>query len=210
MLPDLFKDEKRRDMLRREVRAAREVVSPNVCRIFDLIEIDGRELVSMEYVDGGTLLGVLQERGPSTSRRPRTSPRSSWRAGSDPPGGSGPPRHQARKHHAHPGGPSGGDGLRARPPGHRGRRLGVGHTRLHGAGAGGGTDAGCARPTSTPQVSSSPRWSARRHQELRVAGRACGRACAPSPQSCPTARGRRCSRRRWPRTATSASTRPTP
>jgi serine/threonine-protein kinase len=64
MLPDLFKDERRRDMLRREVRAAREVVSPNVCRIFDLIEVDGRELVSMEYVDGGTLLGVLQDRGP--------------------------------------------------------------------------------------------------------------------------------------------------
>jgi len=64
MLPDLFKDEKRRDMLRREVRAAREVVSPNVCRIFDLIEADGSELVSMEYVDGGTLLEVLQGRGP--------------------------------------------------------------------------------------------------------------------------------------------------
>jgi WD40 repeat protein len=61
---DLFKDEGRREFLRREVRAAREVVSPNVCRIFDLIEADGRELVSMEYVDGGTLLGALQERGP--------------------------------------------------------------------------------------------------------------------------------------------------
>jgi len=64
LLPDLFRDERRRDMLRREVRAAREVVSQNVCRIFDLIEADGRELVSMEYVDGGTLLEVLQERGP--------------------------------------------------------------------------------------------------------------------------------------------------
>jgi len=64
MLPDLFKNEKRRDLLRREVRAAREVVSPNVCRIFDLIEVGGSELVSMEYVDGGTLLNVLHERGP--------------------------------------------------------------------------------------------------------------------------------------------------
>ena len=61
---DLFKDERRLEMLRQEVRAAREVVSPNVCRIFDLIEADGSELVSMEYVDGGTLLEVLQERGP--------------------------------------------------------------------------------------------------------------------------------------------------
>jgi len=61
---DLFQNERRLELLRQEVRAAREVVSPNVCRIFDLIEIDGRELVSMEYVDGATLLGVLQERGP--------------------------------------------------------------------------------------------------------------------------------------------------
>ena len=61
---DLFQSERRLELLRQEVRAAREVVSPNVCRIFDLIEIDGRELVSMEYVDGATLLGVLQERGP--------------------------------------------------------------------------------------------------------------------------------------------------
>ena len=61
---DLFKSERRLGLLRQEVRAAREVVSPNVCRIFDLHEFDGRELVSMEYVDGATLLGVLQERGP--------------------------------------------------------------------------------------------------------------------------------------------------
>ena len=61
---DFFKSERRLELLRQEVRAAREVVSPNVCRIFDLIEIEGRELVSMEYVDGATLLGVLQERGP--------------------------------------------------------------------------------------------------------------------------------------------------
>ncbi len=61
---EFFKSERRLELLRQEVRAAREVVSPNVCRIFDLIEVEGRELVSMEYVDGATLLGVLQERGP--------------------------------------------------------------------------------------------------------------------------------------------------
>jgi WD40 repeat protein len=61
---DLFQSEGRLELLRQEVRAAREVMSPNVCRIFDLHELDGRELVSMEYVDGATLLGVLQERGP--------------------------------------------------------------------------------------------------------------------------------------------------
>ena len=62
--PEFFKSERRLEMLRDEVRAAREVMSPNVCRVFDLIEIEGRELVSMEHVDGATLLGVLQERGP--------------------------------------------------------------------------------------------------------------------------------------------------
>ncbi len=62
--PEFFKSERRLELLRQEVRAAREVMSPNVCRIFDLVEVEGRELVSMEYVDGATLLGVLQERGP--------------------------------------------------------------------------------------------------------------------------------------------------
>ncbi len=61
---DLVRDEKRLEMLRQEVRAAREVVSPNVCRIFDLVEVEGSELVSMEYIDGATLLQVLQEQGP--------------------------------------------------------------------------------------------------------------------------------------------------
>ena len=40
------------ERLRGEVRAAREVMSPNVCRIFDLVEEEGQEFVSMEYVDG--------------------------------------------------------------------------------------------------------------------------------------------------------------
>jgi WD40 repeat protein len=62
--PEFFTDLSRRELLRQEVRAAREVVSPNVCRIFDLIEIAGQELVSMEHVDGTTLLDVLQDRGP--------------------------------------------------------------------------------------------------------------------------------------------------
>jgi WD40 repeat protein len=60
----LIEDPSRLEMLRQEVRAARQVVSPNVCRIFDLVEVEGREMVSMEYVDGITLLEVLQDRGP--------------------------------------------------------------------------------------------------------------------------------------------------
>jgi DNA-binding winged helix-turn-helix (wHTH) protein/WD40 repeat protein len=57
-------DKKRVELLRREVRSAREVHSPNVCRIYDLIEIDGTELVSMEYVEGRTLRRLLEDRSP--------------------------------------------------------------------------------------------------------------------------------------------------
>jgi serine/threonine protein kinase/WD40 repeat protein len=59
-----FKDDRALELLRREVRSAREVNSPNVCRIFDLVEVDGLELVSMEYIDGETLFEVLRSRGP--------------------------------------------------------------------------------------------------------------------------------------------------
>lgn len=52
------------ERLRREVLAAREVVSPNVCRIFDLIDADGHELVSMEYVEGKTLREHIDTDGP--------------------------------------------------------------------------------------------------------------------------------------------------
>ncbi len=66
---ELFTDARAFELVRREVRAAREVVSPNVCRIFDLVEVDGHELVSMEYIDGSTLLELLRERGPLELRR---------------------------------------------------------------------------------------------------------------------------------------------
>ena len=61
---ELLDDERALETLRQEVRAAREVVSPNVCRVFDLVELDGQELVSMEYIDGITLLDILRLRAP--------------------------------------------------------------------------------------------------------------------------------------------------
>ena len=61
---ELLADTRALDTLRQEVRSAREVVSPHVCRVFDLVEIEGRELVSMEYIDGITLWDILKARGP--------------------------------------------------------------------------------------------------------------------------------------------------
>jgi WD40 repeat protein len=52
------------ERLRAEVRSARAVASPHVCRVYDLVEADGAEYVSMEYVDGATLRHVLATRSP--------------------------------------------------------------------------------------------------------------------------------------------------
>jgi len=60
----LLEDTRALETLHQEVRVAREVVSPNVCRVFDLVELDGQELVSMEYIDGITLLDILKMRAP--------------------------------------------------------------------------------------------------------------------------------------------------
>ncbi len=49
------------DRFRNEVRIARQVSHPNVCRVYDLGEIDGQLFLSMEYVDGEDL-GVLLRR----------------------------------------------------------------------------------------------------------------------------------------------------
>ncbi len=61
---DLLQHRPALETLRQEVRTAREVVSPNVCRVFDLVELEGHELVSMEYIDGETLQQLLAQRSP--------------------------------------------------------------------------------------------------------------------------------------------------
>jgi predicted Ser/Thr protein kinase len=49
--------------LRSEVRLARQVSHPNVCRVYDLGEVDGESFVAMEYVDGEDLASVLRRLG---------------------------------------------------------------------------------------------------------------------------------------------------
>jgi len=49
------------ERFRNEVKIARQVSHPNVCRVYDLGEIDGQLFLSMEYVDGEDL-GVLLRR----------------------------------------------------------------------------------------------------------------------------------------------------
>jgi len=52
--------------LRREVRIARQIAHPNVCRTYDIAEADGQVFVVMEYVDGEDLASVLRRLGRPT------------------------------------------------------------------------------------------------------------------------------------------------
>jgi serine/threonine protein kinase len=47
-----------------EVRLARGIAHPNVCRVYDIGESDGWHYLSMEYVDGETLASLLDRVGP--------------------------------------------------------------------------------------------------------------------------------------------------
>ena len=47
----------------REVRIARQVSHPNVCRVFDIGEADGLPFLTMEYVDGEDLATLLRRIG---------------------------------------------------------------------------------------------------------------------------------------------------
>ena len=48
---------------RTEVSVARQVSHPNVCRVYDIGEVDGHVFLSMEYVDGEDLASLLRRIG---------------------------------------------------------------------------------------------------------------------------------------------------
>ncbi len=51
------------DRFRSEVRTARRIAHPNVCRMFDIGQADGHIFLSMEYIDGEDLAHVLRRMG---------------------------------------------------------------------------------------------------------------------------------------------------
>ncbi len=51
------------ERFRAEVRNARGVSHPNVCRVYDIGEVDGQQFISMEYVDGEDLASLLKRIG---------------------------------------------------------------------------------------------------------------------------------------------------
>ena len=63
-LPEsLARDADARERFFAEVRIGRQVSHPNVCRLYDVIEVDGHLCLSMEYVDGEDLAALLKRIG---------------------------------------------------------------------------------------------------------------------------------------------------
>src|SRR5579859_4818793 len=63
-LPDeAANDEGLLERFRGEVRIARRVSHPNVCRVYDVGEVDGQTFFTMEYVDGEDLASLLRRIG---------------------------------------------------------------------------------------------------------------------------------------------------
>jgi tRNA A-37 threonylcarbamoyl transferase component Bud32 len=60
---DVDRDPARLTQLHTEVRMARQVSHPNVCRVYDIDEVDGHTFLSMEYVDGEDLASLLRRVG---------------------------------------------------------------------------------------------------------------------------------------------------
>lgn len=46
-----------------EVRLSRQIAHPNICRVYDIAEVDGQHFLSMEYIDGEDLKGLLRRIG---------------------------------------------------------------------------------------------------------------------------------------------------
>ncbi len=61
--PELEKDEECLALLFHEVKIARQITHPNVCRVFDLGEAEGVHFLSMEYIDGEDLKSLLRRIG---------------------------------------------------------------------------------------------------------------------------------------------------
>ena len=63
-LPESMTDEFTLERFRNEVRIARRISHPNVCRVYDIGETDNQVFLSMEYVDGEDLSSLLRRIGP--------------------------------------------------------------------------------------------------------------------------------------------------
>ena len=60
---ELLRSRQAVDRLRDEVRLARQISHPNVCRVYDMGEADGQLFLTMEFIDGENLSSLLRRIG---------------------------------------------------------------------------------------------------------------------------------------------------
>ncbi|MHC4997036.1 MAG: serine/threonine-protein kinase, partial [Planctomycetota bacterium] len=60
---NLADDPQRLELLHNEVRLTRQISHPNVCRVYDIGEVNGQHFLSMEYIDGEDLKILLKRIG---------------------------------------------------------------------------------------------------------------------------------------------------
>ena len=60
---DFTQDPQRLDYFHSEVRLTRQISHPNVCRVYDIGEVNSQHFLSMEYIDGEDLKGLLRRIG---------------------------------------------------------------------------------------------------------------------------------------------------
>ena len=60
---ELAKDAKRLEYFHQEVKLARQISHPNICRVYDIGEVNGQQFLSMEYIDGEDLKTLLHRIG---------------------------------------------------------------------------------------------------------------------------------------------------
>jgi serine/threonine-protein kinase len=60
---ELADDPERLARFRNEVKVARQVSHPNVCRVYDIGQADGQHFLTMEYIDGENLASLLRRIG---------------------------------------------------------------------------------------------------------------------------------------------------
>jgi serine/threonine-protein kinase len=59
----LSSDPVRRERFFAEVRITRQLAHPNICRVYDIAEVDGQHFLSMEFIDGEDLASLLKRIG---------------------------------------------------------------------------------------------------------------------------------------------------
>jgi len=62
-LAGLEDEEVARERFKQEIKLARKITHPHVVRIFDFMEIQGLQMISMEYVEGRTLKEMVEADG---------------------------------------------------------------------------------------------------------------------------------------------------